>query len=94
MKKFTKIILIIAAVIAAAGIICSGIAAAMGAGWATIHKKALEGEFDFGNWHFRNGVYYGIEDTDDDDWDDDDWDDDDWDDDDENITPEEMFTEK
>lgn len=96
MKKFTKIILIIAAVIAAAGIICSGIAAAMGAGWATIHKKALEGEFDFGNWHFRNGVYYShsdferdydydIEDTDDDDWDDDDWEDDDWDDDDTDI---------
>ena len=90
MKKFTKIILIIAAVIAAAGIICSGIAAAMGAGWATIHKKALEGEFDFGNWHFGDGVYYshsdfesdydyGVEDTDDDDWDDDDWDDDDTD---------------
>lgn len=83
MKKFTKIILIIAAVLAAAGIICSGIAAAMGAGWATIHKKALEGEFDFGNWHFGDGVYYShsdferdpgydIEDTDDDDWEDDD----------------------
>ena len=92
MKKFTKIILIIAAVIAAVGIICSGIAAAMGAGWATIHKKALEGEVDFGNWHFGDGVYYshsdlerdhdyGIEDTDDDDWEDD-WDDDDWEDDD------------
>lgn len=88
MKKFTKIILIIAAALAAAGIICSGIAAAMGAGWATIHKKALEGEFDFGNWHFGDGVYYShsdferdpgydIEDTDDDDWDDDDWEDDD-----------------
>lgn len=96
MKKFTKIILIIAAVIAAAGIICSGIAAAMGAGWATIHKKALEGEFDFGNWHFGDGVYYshsdferdhdyGIADTDDDDWEDDDWEDDDWDDDDTDI---------
>ena len=83
MKKFTKIILIIAAALAAAGIICSGIAAAMGAGWATIHKKALEGEFDFGNWHFGDGVYYShsdferdpgydIEDTDDDDWEDDD----------------------
>ena len=92
MKKFTKIILIIAAALAAAGIICSGIAAAMGAGWATIHKKALEGEFDFGNWHFGDGVYYShsdferdpgydIEDTDDDDWEDD-WDDDDWEDDD------------
>lgn len=95
MKKFTKIILIIAAVIAAAGIVCSGIAAAMGAGWATIHKKALEGEFDFGNWHFGDGVYYShsdferdhgysIDDTEDDSWDND-WDDDDWDDDDTDI---------
>ena len=99
MKKFTKIILMIAAITVAAGIICSGIAAAMGAGWATIHRKALAGEFDFGNWHFGDGIYYshsdferehgysiGVDDTeDDDDWDDDDWDDDDWDDDEEDI---------
>ena len=94
MKKFTKIILIIAGSLAALGIVFSGIAAVMGAGWSTIHRKALAGELDFGNWHIGNGVYYaydqghGILDhfwdddyDDDDDWDDEDWDDD-WDNDD------------
>jgi hypothetical protein len=86
MKKFTKIILIIAGSLAALGIVFSGIAAVMGAGWSTIHRKALAGEFDFGNWHIGNGVYYaydqghGILDHfwDDDYDDDDDWDDEDW----------------
>lgn len=59
MKKFTKITLTIAAILAALGIICCGIAAIMGAGWTTIHQKALAGEFDFGNWHIGNGIYYG-----------------------------------
>ncbi len=95
MKKFTKIILIITGILAALGIIFCGIAAAMGAGWSTIHRKALAGELDFGNWHIGNGVYYydqghgkldhwledDTEDADDDDWDEDD-DDDDWDEDD------------
>lgn len=94
MKKFTKIILIIAGSLAALGIVFSGIAAVMGAGWSTIHRKAFAGELDFGNWHIGNGVYYaydqghGILDhfwdddyDDDDDWDDEDWDDD-WDNDD------------
>ena len=35
MKKFTKIILIIAGSLAALGIVFSGIAAVMGAGWST-----------------------------------------------------------
>ena len=97
MKKFTKITLMIAAILVALGIICCGIAAIMGAGWTTIHQKALAGEFDFGNWHIGNGVYYaydqghGILDhfwdddyDDDDDWDDD-WDNDDWDDEDDEL---------
>lgn len=46
MKKFTKIILIIAGSLAALGIVFSGIAAVMGAGWSTIHRKALAGELD------------------------------------------------
>ena len=63
-----------------------------------IHRKALAGELDFGNWHIGNGVYYaydqghGILDhfwdddyDDDDDWDDDDWDNDDWDDEDDEL---------
>ena len=97
MKKFTKIILIIAGSLAALGIVFSGIAAVMGAGWSTIHRKALAGELDFGNWRIGNGVYYAYDqghgildhfwDDDYDDWDedyddDDDWDDDDWDNDD------------
>ena len=97
MKKFTKIMLIIAGSLAALGIVFSGIAAVMGAGWSTIHRKALAGELDFGNWHIGNGVYYAYDqghgildhfwDDDYDDWDDDyddddDWDDDDWDNDD------------
>ena len=61
MKKFTKIILIIAGSLAALGIVFSGIAAVMGAGWSTIHRKALAGEFDFGNWHIGNGVYYAYD---------------------------------
>ena len=88
MKKFTKIILIIAGSLAALGIVFSGIAAVMGAGWSTIHRKALAGELDFGNWHIGNGVYYAYDqghgildhfwDEDYDDWDDD-YDDDDFD---------------
>ena len=92
MKKFTKIILIITGILAALGMIFCGIAAAMGAGWSTIHRKALAGELTFGNWHIDNGVYYYDQghgkldhwledDTEDDDWDEDD-DDDDWDEDD------------
>ena len=47
MKKFTKIMLIIAGSLAALGIVFSGIAAVMGAGWSTINRKALAGELDF-----------------------------------------------
>lgn len=61
MKKFTKIILIITGILAALGIIFCGIAAVMGAGWSTIHRKALAGELDFGNWHIGNGVYYAYD---------------------------------
>ena len=61
MKKFTKIMLIIAGSLAALGIVFSGIAAVMGAGWSTIHRKALAGELDFGNWHIGNGVYYAYD---------------------------------
>jgi hypothetical protein len=44
MKKFTKIILIIAGSLAALGIVFGGIATVMGAGWSTIHRKALAGD--------------------------------------------------
>ena len=75
MKNFTKIILILAGTLAALGILFSGIGAAMGAGWTTINRKALAGEFDFGNWHFGDGIYYASSDSEDDyDSDDDDFD--------------------
>lgn len=56
MKKFTKVSLIVVAVIAAVGIIFCGIAAAMGAGLGTVYHMAKSGEFDFGNWEFENGI--------------------------------------
>ena len=75
MKNFTKIILILAGTLAALGILFAGIGAAMGAGWTTINRKALAGEFDFGNWHFGDGIYYASSDSEDDyDSDDDDFD--------------------
>lgn len=75
MKNFTKIILILAGTLAALGILFAGIGAAMGAGWTTINRKALAGEFDFGNWHFGDGIYYDSSDSEDDyDSDDDDYD--------------------
>ena len=75
MRNFTKIILILAGTLAALGILFAGIGAAMGAGWTTINRKALAGEFDFGNWHFGDGIYYASSDSEDDyDSDDDDFD--------------------
>lgn len=60
MKKFTKITLIIAAVLAALGILFCGIAAAMGAGWSTMRTRVNGGEFDIGNLHVRtDGIYFG-----------------------------------
>lgn len=61
MKKFTKVSLIVVAVIAAVGIVFCGIAAAMGAGFGTIYQMAKSGEFDFGNWKFENGIYWSDE---------------------------------
>lgn len=85
MKKFTKITLIIAAILAGIGIILCGIATAMSGGFAAMHQN-LSQEITFGNWHIgRGGIYYSgadfigdryvVDDTEDD-WDDDDEDDD------------------
>ena len=94
MKKFTKITLIIAAVLAGLGIVLCGIATALGGGFAAMHQN-LSQEITFGNWHIgRGGIYYSgadfigdryvVDDTEDD-WDndeeeDDTDDDEDWDD--------------
>ncbi len=62
MKKFTRISLIFVAVMAGAGILLMGLATVMGAGYSTIKGMARNGEFDFGSWHFGDGVYWGSDD--------------------------------
>lgn len=63
MKKFTKVCLIIAAVLGGVGLFLCGIASAMG-GYGTIRQLAEDGKLNHGNWHIgRIGIYYG------DDWD-------------------------
>lgn len=67
MKKFTKISLIIAAILGGVGILLCGIASVMGGGYSTIRQMARNGELNRGNWHISgHGIYYGV---DDDDWD-------------------------
>lgn len=82
MKKFTKITLIIVAILTGLGIVFCGIGAAMGAGVGTVYNMAREGKFNTGNWHFDRGISWST------DWDDSDWsswgDWEDWDDDDVN----------
>lgn len=59
MKKFTKVSLIIVAVIAGMGIILLGISSLMGAGYGTIRRMMRNGELDYGSWHISgNGIYY------------------------------------
>lgn len=62
MKKFTKITLIIAAVFAAVGIALCTVAATVAGGLGQIRTMARNGELNFGNWHFEDGVYYKGED--------------------------------
>lgn len=58
MKKFTKISLVISAVLAVAGFgfVTAGYVTAGGIGSLRTHLK--NGELNFGNWHFEDGVYY------------------------------------
>lgn len=84
MKKFTKITLIIAAVLLGAGLLFCGISTAMG---ASVWRMARNGELRYGNWHVGpDGLYYSSADEDMDDFDDDDEDDDGEDDDGDLIT--------
>ncbi len=64
MKKFTKVSLIISAIVLAIGIGFLAVAAVMSGGLRKLYEQALTGEFDYGNWHFGNGVYYTDEDWD------------------------------
>lgn len=68
MKKFTKVSLIITAVLLAVGIGLIAVAGVMSGGLGKLHEQAMAGEFDFGNWHIGNGVWYSEEEWDDD-WD-------------------------
>lgn len=59
MKKFTKVCLIIAAVLGGAGLLLCGIASVMG-GYGMIRQMADNGELNHGKWHIRRtGIYYG-----------------------------------
>ena len=69
MKKFTKISLIIVAVLGGLGILLCIIASLTGAGAGTIYRMAKAGELDYGGWHIGPyGIYIGDED---DEWSDD-----------------------
>lgn len=60
MKKFTKISLIVAAAMLAAGLLLSGIAAMLGAGYGTMHQMSMDGAFDVWGIHVRPyGIYLG-----------------------------------
>lgn len=58
MKKFTKIVLIIAAVFAITGFgfVIAGSVTAGGMG--VLREQLRSGELNFDNWHFEDGVYY------------------------------------
>ena len=65
MKKFTKISLIIVAILGGLGILLMIIASLMGAGAGTIYRMAEAGELDYGGWHIGPyGIYIGGEDDD------------------------------
>jgi len=63
MRKFTKVVLIITAVLVVTGMgfVIAGSVTAGGMG--VLRQQLKSGELNFGNWHFEDGVYYkgGIE---------------------------------
>ena len=63
MKKFTKIVLILVAVLVVTGLgfVIAGSVTAGGVG--VLREQLRSGELNFGNWHFEDGVYYkgGVE---------------------------------
>lgn len=62
MKKFTKVCLIIVGVLLGLGLLLTGISAAMGGGYGTIHQMARDGELNYGKWHIGvHGIYYNSE---------------------------------
>lgn len=80
MKKFTKVMLIIVAVMLGIGIVFCGISSVMGAGMGTIRQMAKSGELDYGflnftgighwddwydDWDDRHDAYHDLDDLDD-----------------------------
>ena len=64
MKKFSKICLIIVAVLGGMGLLLGGISALLGGGFGAIRRMAERGELDAGNWHIRPyELYYSSEKT-------------------------------
>ena len=62
MKKFTKISLILAAVLAVSGVVLFGIASVMCGGYGALRKQMRESEIHHGNWHITaDGIYYSDE---------------------------------
>lgn len=60
MKQFTKISLIIAAILGGVGMLLCGIASVMGGGYGVVRQMARDGELNHGKWHIgEQGIYYG-----------------------------------
>ena len=70
MKKFSKICLIIVAVLGGMGLLLGGISALLGGGFGAVRRMAERGELDAGNWHIRPyELYYSSDEEDtEDDW--------------------------
>ena len=70
MKKFSKICLIIVAVLGGMGLLLGGISALLGGGFGAVRRMAERGELDAGNWHIRPyELYYSADEEDtEDDW--------------------------
>lgn len=63
MKKFTKISLIVVAVMLGLGALLGGISSLMGAGTRTVWQMAENGDLNYGKWHIGpEGIYYGLDD--------------------------------
>lgn len=58
MRKFTRVSLIVVAVMAGTGILLLGVSSVMGAGYSAIKGMAQSGTFNFGPWHFEDGIYW------------------------------------
>lgn len=58
MKKFTKIILIMATVLAVAGLSFVIAGSVTAGGMGTLTAQLRSGDLNFGGWHFDDGVYY------------------------------------